>query len=114
MPKDIFLTLSEAADILRLKDIRTVIRWGAQGRIRIIGERKHLLVDTASIDEYRRGESQWHRERSNLSDIPDASATPARSASRKAARSHTRLPSRSETASTDTTLLLRGRKLRGS
>ena len=55
-----FLTLDEAAEVLRLKDTRTVVKWGRQGRIRVIGERRHLLVDAASIEEYRKGESQWH------------------------------------------------------
>jgi hypothetical protein len=59
-PRERFLTLDEAATILRLEDRRTVIAWGKQGRIRVIGERRHLLVSAASIDAYERGESPWH------------------------------------------------------
>lgn len=32
MSNDTLLTLQEAAAILRLKDIRTVLRWGREGR----------------------------------------------------------------------------------
>jgi helix-turn-helix protein len=58
-----FLTLDEAAAILRVKDRRTVVSYARQGRIRIVGERRGIRVIAASIDEYERGESRWHHER---------------------------------------------------
>lgn len=62
MPKEpTFYTINEAAEILRLKDRRTVIKWGQEGRIRIVGKKRQLLVVIASIDEYARGESAWHQ-----------------------------------------------------
>ena len=108
MTKDILLTLNEAAEVLRLKDNRTLIKWAREGRIRVIGEKRHLLVDAESIDEYRRGESKWHRARN---ENPAAAQAPAPSGSSRAVNSRSRQPSQSAMTDTDTIILRRDRKL---
>jgi hypothetical protein len=108
MPKDIFLTLPEAAEVLRLKTIATVIKWADEGRIRIVGEKRSLLVVAASIEEYAKGESQWHRERKRHA----ASLEPAVSATSRGANTRMKPRSLSDTENIDTIVLRRDRKLR--
>jgi hypothetical protein len=103
-----FLTLNEAARILRLKDRRTVIQWARQGRLRIVGERRHLLVVAASIDEYEHEESQWHYERSQSA----ANQTPAQFDTSQGGIGRGKPRSRSGTDSTDMILSLPGQKLK--
>src|SRR6187549_243558 len=100
------ITLREAAERLSLKDTRTVVKYGREGRVRISGTGVGQRVDPRSIVEYMRGETSWHKR-----NTPVANQEPAPSATRRPARSHGRPLSPSDTTSTATTPLLRGRKL---
>jgi hypothetical protein len=100
------ITLREAADLLSLKDRRTVIKYGLEGRIRISGTGIGQRVDVRSIDEYLKGESAWHRARSTS----DVSQEVDRSASRRAARSRGKPPSPLATDITGLTPFRYGRK----
>lgn len=102
------ITLREAADMLSLKDRRTVVKYGLEGRIRISGTGIGQRVDVRSIDEYLKGESAWHRERNKSV----ASQGVVLSATRRAARSRGKLHSRLTTGSTDTTPFQHGRQLK--
>jgi len=106
------ITLRDAADLLSLKDVRTVVKYGDEGRIRISGTGIGQRVDVRSIDEYLKGESAWHRERS--SSPGDASQAPEPSATRKAARSRGKRPSRLTTDITGLTPFRYDRKLKNT
>lgn len=71
MIKDSVLTLQEAADILHVKDVRTIRAWGRQGRFLLIGDR-NMLVNVESLQAYLRGESEWHAQRSQPRNDPGA------------------------------------------
>ena len=109
MTKNTLLTLQEAADILRLKDLRTVLSWGRQGRFVLIGSRKHVLVNAESLQAYTEGRSVWHAKQQSQ---PAARVEPEPSGTSAAARSRSRRRSNTVTAARNTTISLRPKKLR--
>lgn len=105
------ITLREAADMLSLKDRRTVVKYGLEGRIRISGTGIGQRVDVRSIDEYLKGESAWHRAR-NKSGPSDENQAPALSATKRGVRSRGKQRSRLSTDNIDMTPLRHDRKLK--
>ncbi|MDQ2999387.1 MAG: hypothetical protein M3R61_20325 [Chloroflexota bacterium] len=85
--KDALLTLKEAAAILRVKDTRTVVTWGHQGRFLLIGTRKNTTVNLASLNLYTEGRSAWQSQN-------DASLEPEEYAPSTGAQSRLRCVSR--------------------
>ena len=83
------LTLEEAAAILKIKDTRTVLAWGRQGRYLLIGSRGAWGVNAESLRAYTEGRSPWH-EKQRQQSSPAASLEPAQYVSAKAAKSRSR------------------------
>jgi len=81
------LTLQEAADILRVKDTRTVLKWAREGRFVLIGQRKSITVNAESLQAYIEGRSAWHLAKSQPTNAHDASQEPELSATRRGERS---------------------------
>ena len=75
------IPLKTAAELLSIKDIRTVVKYGREGRIVIVGTGNGQKVVMASIHRYLQGESEWHAKSQNQSQHA-ANQAPARSASR--------------------------------
>jgi excisionase family DNA binding protein len=103
------ITVAEAAELLSLKDSRTILKYVQEGKLRAVGERKGVRVVRASIDEYLQGASAWHRANVQSS---DESPTPARSDTKRTENSRGKQRSPSETDDTDTIHFQPGRKLK--
>jgi hypothetical protein len=110
MSEQLAITLSHAARMLSLKDRRTMLKYGREGRIRIVGSGTGQRVVVESIYEYLAGTSEWH-EKQNQQSQSDESLAPARSASSKRASFRGKRRSRLDMDDTDTTTFNRARKL---
>jgi hypothetical protein len=101
------ISLKEAGELLSIKDTRTIIKYGKEGRLRIVGTGNGQKVVVASIHEYLNGESEWHRSRHRSSAQME---TPATTIS-----FHPRTPrkrrSKANTEQPDTTISLKPVKL---
>jgi hypothetical protein len=108
MKEPLAIPLYAAAELLSLKDARTIKKYGKEGRVRIVGSGNGQRVLLSSIHDYLRGESEWH---ANQQSQPGENQAPARSATRRAGNSRMKRRIPLDTDSTDTITLRRDRTL---
>jgi hypothetical protein len=82
------MTLDEAADFFKVK-VKTVLKYGRERRIVILGTRSGKRVRRSSIDDYMEEKSEWHVNQ-RLSKNYDVSQEPARYEPGAGATAHTR------------------------
>ena len=68
------LTIQQAADFLQVTP-RTIVRYGREGRIVIVGTGNGQRVNPASLYAYARGDSAWHANQQHATDPPRRAAT---------------------------------------
>jgi len=65
------LTIQQAADFLQVTP-RTIVRYGREGRIVIVGTGNGQRVNPASLYAYARGDSAWHANQQQPTNPPAA------------------------------------------
>jgi len=104
------MLLSEAANYLRVS-VDTVVKYGQERRIVIVGTHNSKRVRRASILDYEMERSEWH-ERSRQRDPSGAGETPAPFGTDRPAQSRGRRAGRTTAASASIVAFRTDRKLR--